>query len=295
MPVYTVNDDPNLHIGTAFWLKYIRGRVENNKDFICPIVGKTGSGKSYSALSMMKLLNGKINKDNYFFKASDFLKRACDPDTTPGTVLIWDEIGVGLNAKQWQSKINTTMRPVFQTIRHNNLIILFTLPFFSFLDSDLRKLVHGVFETKRIDFNTKETVLKPVVTQTNQDTGKQYKKFLKVNPNGEGIAPVKRIYLPIADKESIAEYEKTAAIFKTDVKQQALKILLAMEAKETGNLTIELTPEDKIIVKLFKEYRNRHKVAEILGCGLTKVGNSLTKARETLGMTFLDEIVSLPR
>lgn len=230
MTLYSTVEEEGLHMGTAYWIKYIKQRIEQNKDFICPIIGKTGSGKSYAALKIMELLNGKINKENYFFKASDFLRRACSEEgNKPGTVLLWDEIGVGLNAKQWQSKINKTMGPVFQTIRHNNLIILVTLPYLSFLDVDLRRLIQGIFETKGIDHKNKICTLKPTLVQVNQVSGKMYTKYLRVSVGGEGATPIERIQLPLANEQDLKDYEDQSRIYKNSIKESALKTILSAE------------------------------------------------------------------
>ena len=146
-----------------------------------------------------------------------------------GTVLVWDEAGKDLNSKNWQAKANRVVSVVFQIFRRENIIVLFTLPYFSFLDPDARKLVHATFETQGIDRNNKETTLKPLLIQVNQDTGKMYKKFLRVFSEEKGLIPVQRIRLPMPNEEFLKEYEKRKEEFSKQTYKEAYEALLELE------------------------------------------------------------------
>lgn len=230
MGVFSTVDDKEEHLGTAYWAKYIKHRIKKNKNFMGVFIGQTGSGKSYSMMGLAdKLQEGGINMNNLFLKASSFLERLVTNQLSKGDVLCWDETGVDLNSKQWQSKTNRMVNTIMQVFRKENLIVLFTLPYFSFLDSDARKLVHAVFETMGIDYNTKEVIIKPKLVQVNQDTGKMYKKYLRVKVPGKGLIPIKKIRLGLVDAEKLKLYEQKKDEFSRKLYQDAFNSVSELE------------------------------------------------------------------
>jgi len=257
MKYFSEPDNDKLPIGTAYWVKYIRDRIKKNQNFMGCFIGQTGTGKSYSCISLAELIqDGFIDNDNVFFKATDFLKRLMLGNLPKGTVLVWDEAGKDLNSKNWQAKANRVVSVVFQIFRRENIIVLFTLPYFSFLDPDARKLVHATFETQGIDRNNKETTLKPLLIQVNQDTGKMYKKFLRVFSEEKGLIPVQRIRLPMPNEEFLKEYEKRKEEFSKQTYKEAYEALLELES--AGNPT----EEERIIDKMDKEGKKQRDIAE---------------------------------
>lgn len=260
--------------GTKYWIGYLRKRIVENKNFLGCFIGQTGSGKSYSAISLQELLaDGVIESDNIFMKSSDFIKRLVDGNLKPGTVLIWDEAGKDLNSKQWASKANKVINVVFQVFRRENIIVLFTLPYLSFLDSDARKLIHGIFETQGIDKNTKETKIKPLLVQTNQESGKMYKKYLRVIDNKE-LVPVKKIRLPLANTKLIKYYEDKKEKFSKDVYQEAYEQLLEVENKNNGKK--QLTDRQIQVRDLLLEGLTQKEIGERLGIGQGQVSDHKT-------------------
>lgn len=277
-------DNDKLSPGTAYWIKYIKNRIANNKNFLGCFIGQTGSGKSWSAISLKELLDeGEFDTSFIFFKSTDFLKTLVEKDLPKGTVLIWDEAGKDLNAKQWQAKANRVVNIVMQVFRRENLIILFTLPYFSFLDSDARKLVHATFETQTIDRDKKEAVVKPLLIQVNQDTGKMYKKFLRVSDEEKGVVPVKRIRLPMPNPEIVKEYEDVKEAFAKETYREALNDLLALETKKKNGK--ELTEKQKQAYDLHKEGKTQKEIAEIMNTTARNVGHILAAAKKKLNVS----------
>lgn len=286
-------DDESLHLGTAYWKKYIKKRIENNQNFLGCAVGQTGTGKSYSMISLAEILqDGTLDEADVFMKSSDFIRRLKEilEDKTKsykGKVLIWDEAGKDLNAKEWQKKANRVVNVVLQLFRKENLIVLFTLPYFSFLDSDARKLVHAIFETKKIDRENKKTILKAKLIQVNQDTGKMYKKFLKANHNGKGVSPIKRIELPLPNKDFLPIYENKKDIFTKAVYDEALNDLEVAENRDKSQKSFEkLTKHQWKVLKCMKIYKSQAKVAEIMLNNVKKqprISESVRLIKEKIG------------
>lgn len=282
MAVFRTIDDEGEHIGTAYWLKYIRWRIMKNKNFMAVFIGQTGSGKSYSALGLAEeLQEGGLNMDNVFLKAGEFLKRIVAGQLKKGDVLTWDEAGIDLNSKQWQSKANRVVNAVMQVFRKDNLIVLFTLPYFSFLDSDARKLVHAVFETQGIDFKTKEVIIKPMIIQVNQSSGKMYKKYLRVKVPGKGLMPIKKIRIGLADAAKLVTYEQKKEEFSRKLYQDAYESIMAIEEpKKDDRKRAPLTEKQKEVLKLEEEGYTPEEMAVKLGISVSAVIQRLELARK---------------
>jgi ABC-type dipeptide/oligopeptide/nickel transport system ATPase component/DNA-binding CsgD family transcriptional regulator len=279
-----------LSEGTKQWIRYLDRRISQNKNFLGCFIGQTGSGKSYSSISLMELIHsGVIETDNIFMKSTDFIKRLHEGNLKKGTVLVWDEAGKDLNSKQWASKANKVMNVVFQIFRRENIIVLFTLPYFSFLDSDARKLVHGLFETQGIDTNSKEVIVKPLLIQTNQETGKMYKKFLRVKMPEEGLLPVKRIRLPMPNLEAIKYYENKKEEFSKEVYKEAYDMLMKAEGGDKPKK--ELNTEQKLVYNLILQGKDKNQIAEELYMDYRTVVSHAVRIGKILNQDINHELV----
>jgi DNA-binding CsgD family transcriptional regulator len=270
-------DTNDIHIGTNYWVKYINSRIDNNKNFLGCFIGQTGTGKSYSAISFAKLIDKDFKPDQIFMRASEFMEHVINLKSKyyKGKVLIWDESGKDLNSKEWASKSNRIINVVLQTFRKYNIIVLFTLPYFSFLDSDARKLVHGTFETETIDLNTKECLIKPFILQVNQQTGKIYQKYLKVNHEGNGISPVERIRIKIPDEETLKFYENKKDNFTNDIYLNYYHKFKDIEHKENR------PPMEIEMDRLTERQQQVYKLA-LTGLKQTEIGKKLGVTQETI-------------
>lgn len=104
------------------------------------------SGKSYSALELARDIDPYFSTDRVVFKAEDFI-RMSKSGLPPGSVIIWDEVGVGMSAREWYSIQNKVVSYVLETFRRDNLILIMTTPNIGFIDKKVRALLHGFAET----------------------------------------------------------------------------------------------------------------------------------------------------
>ncbi len=197
-------------------LSYIRNRLEKNKNAIIVINGPTGSGKSYSALTIADACarlfgtNFKIN-DNVAFDFGDLVRKSRQMENlAPGTPFVFEEVGAvggGASALDWQSKLNRFFVSFMQTTRHKNQILIFTCPDFNYLMLGARKLVHMQIETKFINHRAKFCQVKPFCLQVNQRIGKIYYKFMRVKENNR-VKMIPTQNIPKPSPYLIEEYEK---------------------------------------------------------------------------------------
>lgn len=187
-------------------LLYILDRIEKNKNFLCAMLGPTGSGKSTASMRMSERLDPNFNIDRVVFTPQELLKLINEGDLESGACVVLDESGVMANTREWQSVSNKLLNYVFQTFRHRNLILFFNVPIFAFLDSHARALFHGLFVTKSIDHTNKQVILEPKFVQTNVSTGRQYFKYMRV-PGRWGLEPIKIHRVGLPDKKLLEAYE----------------------------------------------------------------------------------------
>jgi hypothetical protein len=62
-------------------------------------------------------------------------------------VILWDEAGVGMPAREWYSVSNKVISYVVQTFRVKGYVLIMTTPSLKYIDTQIRGLFHGVAET----------------------------------------------------------------------------------------------------------------------------------------------------
>lgn len=265
-------DNTDIHLGTEYWRKYLLSLLKQNRNFLGCFIGETGKGKSYSALSMIEILIEKqIDMRDVFTDGISFVNRLYEivqiPKEDRGvTALLWDETGKDLSSKKWQNKMNQIINIILQVCtRSENIIVFFTVPFFSFIDSDARKLMHGLFEAQAIDFERKETILKPFLIQTNQRSGKSYPKYLRIEHDG-GLVPVERIRLPLPHAETIEKYEELKKNTVLTIIKEAKEKIENGNRRSLGKYNGEkLTYFEERVSSFSQEGKNAEDIAIIMG------------------------------
>ncbi len=221
--------------GQYSWIRYTHQRVNQNKNALYTISGPTGSGKSWSALAICLLNDPDFNVDRVVFSAEELMHLINSGVLRKGSSVMFDEAGVGFNARTWNSITNRVLNYLVQTFRHKNFVLIFTSPYMDFIDSATRKLFHAEFETTRIDHKKKTCSLKPKLLQYNSDKRKFYRKWLRARGNGHGYIPIKRWSVPQPPDDLIKAYEEKKNEFTTALNlriEQDLKNIKITKQKE---------------------------------------------------------------
>lgn len=215
--------------------EYILRRVhKQNKNFLCAITGPTGSGKTYSALRMGEVLDPEFSADRVVFTAAEFMRLLNSGTLKTGSVIVFDEAGVSMNNREWQSKSNKLITFVAQTFRHKNYIVVFTSPSFDFVDSALRKLFHAIFTTDKIDYARAVCICKPFFVQVNQMTGKVYTKYLQYTNATNQKVKVTRHSFKLSAKPLRDAYELKKLAFTKQLNHDVLEELAPELVREQG-------------------------------------------------------------
>lgn len=254
-------------------IRLLHNRQEQGRNAMVPVVGPTGIGKSYTVLAIMEGLylyqHGVKPSAEYLishvdFKAKDFLthmKKYSDAlanDTKLELAShLWDETGIDASSRSWQSAQNKVLGFYAQTCRNQRQIIFFTTPSLTFLDINLRKLMHYYIEVASVDRKNNMAVIKPLEIQYNLRQDKIYYHNLTY-PTKEGMLEVEFVAVPKIDSELAAAYEKVKSKFTANLNNEIILTLNKLDQKT--NPEANLTERQKIILEHWKRGEFRTEV-----------------------------------
>lgn len=192
-----VKSHPKLsHLTTALWLQWIVKRINHNKNFLCVVVGDTGSGKSEAAIAAAEMLDPTFSIDKICFSIESFLKIIKEPSLKKGSCLVLDELGLSAGRRNYFTQANKDFISLLQEFRHKNLIVFFTVPDLGFIDSGSVKLIHSIWEMAGINFDRKIAKVKAKYMKKKPSSDdKAEGRFLTYNPNFTGKRKIKFIFL----------------------------------------------------------------------------------------------------
>ena len=211
---WQVKCDP---INRRVWNKIYK-KDKNVLVFVC---GETGSCKSGSALRKSIELDRDIHNKCRFYLSTDpfdpknrvvtsakaFVK-LISSNLPKGSCVIWDEIGVDADNREYFTLKNRLIKKVFQTFRYLNLIVFMTVPDFHSVDIGVRKLIHAYIEMKGKVRDGEQAASKWQWTSTNPKDGKVYFKYPQY-VDGDGMKKkIKSYEIPRPPKDVEKIYKK---------------------------------------------------------------------------------------
>lgn len=251
---------------TPYWIKYIKNRIAKNKNFLCFISGQTGSGKSWSSLSIGESLDSDFNISHVVFRGIELMDLINSGKLHPGSVIVFEEAGIEMNARNWQSVTNKMLNFLLQTFRHRNFILLFNSPYMDFVDASTRRLFHAEFQTQGIDFKQEKTILKPQLIQYNSRIQKFYYKRLRVRTKGV-VVPINIWRINKPSDSLIKAYEEKKRLFTNRLNKEIYEELEILHHKRKK----ELTEIQQDIVELLKKGKNVEEIAKERGRALSSI------------------------
>lgn len=154
---------------TPPWIRYIDMRLhKSNKNFLGFFSGKTGSGKSYSSISVCEQIDKNFTVNNVVFSTLELLELINSGKLKRGSAICFEEMGVDANVRSWMSKTNKTINYLLQTFRKQGFCLIMNSPYIEFIDSATRKLFHAEFRTSFIDKEHDVCVVYPRLLYFNQ-------------------------------------------------------------------------------------------------------------------------------
>jgi len=246
LPQYLKND-PVL-------FQFFRRLHYQDKNFIALVVGDPGSGKSCSAISLARALDITPLGDGGF-KKNFIIKEGPDGKGTPetrvvfgpsqfmqlvkqglpkGSIIIWDEAGIGQDATQWNDKKSRLIKHVMQTFRSRNYGLLMTVPDKESVTLSTRRLVHCYIDVSKRDDNFAYLDIRWLNRVRGSEKTQTYYKFpIFRDPMTGKLKKVVKYKVPRLDSSIESVYNKIKDNTLQDIYNYYQKELEFME-KELG-------------------------------------------------------------
>lgn len=260
--------------GMRLFVKRLHNRVEDNKNALIIVVGKTGSGKSYATEGLMTALYeyryGKLPPKEYIeyhtvFRALEFMKKLNSPEKlVRGDAWNWDEAGVDAGHREHASVKNKILGWLAQTFRNLGQIVFFTTPTVRFIDASIRKLFHFYAEAQMIDKKQKICYLRTYEMYYNPKIDKLYYYNLRFLNGKKGVNVVRYIGVPKIADEVLQAYETKKTAFTRDLNIRIQKQLERIEQKELGKDIADADSENELSEKKKKDELKRQEITHRL-------------------------------
>jgi len=238
---------------------------KQNKNYMCAIVGDTGGGKTYTALSIAESFDRDFNITRVVFTAQAFIDLVNTGTLRRGSVVVWDEAGAGgIATRDWYKTANKMINYVLQTFRHKNLVVIFTTPSLGFIDSQARVLFHALIIPRTIDYSRQQTIVRYNVVQHNPKLGKTYFKNIRTRINGKK-AVVKTMRINKPTETLIKAYEEKKTRFTAELNRETAESIRLGFRKRDGTFKVR-------VLELSKKKMSKTEIAKEVGCSLAYVG-----------------------
>lgn len=197
---------------------------EENEHFMGVLVGREGSGKSWTGIKIAEACDPTFEGWRVMFDPAEFLKQLQEwkeDNETKGKMVVIDEAGVGVGVRSWYDKDQILLNQVLQLIRSENMGVIFTLPRLEELDSQTEGRLHSFMEMQRMkdgEWATMKYLHWDPTRDGRNDIYRQY-PYLTINGYRQKIESLK---LTPPSKEIVEPYEERKEQFQNEQYQNAI-------------------------------------------------------------------------
>lgn len=197
---------------------------KQDEHFMGVIVGREGSGKSYTGIKIAECVDPTFTAERVMFDPVNFLKKLQEwkaNNDTRGKVVVIDEAGVGVGVRTWYDKDQIRLNQVLQIIRDENMCVLFTIPRLEELDSQTEGRLHAYLEMT--EKRKEEWVLVKWLNwdPTRDGRNKIYREYPEMRVNGQ-TRKIKRLCLSPPSEDIVAGYEERKTAFQQEEYEDAI-------------------------------------------------------------------------
>jgi len=218
---------------TAWLLRRVWERVNrSNEHFMGCIVGREGSGKSYTALKMAHAVDPTFTADRVIFDVVELLKVLKNGEHEAGQFYVLDEAGVQLGNRTWQERGQILANQALQLVRNENLGLIFTLPRLSELDSQTEGRLQVLLEmVGKEDGEYVDCKWKFMEPDRIDSSGNILKKFPRRIQDGKKKRITRIRFTPPA-AEIVEPYEAEKSEFQDEFYQKTIEQLEEAEGDD---------------------------------------------------------------
>jgi ABC-type dipeptide/oligopeptide/nickel transport system ATPase component len=228
MIVINQENQPTIHeIVKRLAEKHFREK----RNFFMVIVGRPGSGKSYTALKFAETIEPDFSPEKQIIYYPEQFESVIDyVRENKRKVLIFDEAHVTLSSRKWFSITNLALNNIMTTFRQlHRLAVFFVTPYQSFVDKQLRVLFDYYCVVNKSIHRGYPTVyallyeIKVNFFDLRDQT--PYLQKLRIIWNGQ-IYVVGEMKIELPSERVINEYENQSMKFKTEIMKKSLETIV---------------------------------------------------------------------
>lgn len=195
----------------------IRARLHRrDQNAIIVVAGATGSGKSESSIRLAQLIDDSFNVGRIVWSVEAFLDIVRNGNLPKGSVIIWEEAGVGADSRTSMGLMNRAVTYLLETFRHLNLGLIITVPDLSMLDGRIHNLSHYYLETAGINYTEKTCRCWIYEIKRSSRYRKTYLPHPRINVGGEVIC-IESMDISKPDDVIVKEYKQRKEQFSRDL------------------------------------------------------------------------------
>jgi len=278
------------------WVRWMIGRtMRQNKNNLISVVGKTGSGKTWSAISICEIMSKMdgvpFTIEHVVFSLRELMDLINSGKLKRGSKIVFDEPQISISARDFQSQANKVFNYLVTTFRHRNLTLFFCTPFETLLDKSTRKLFHARFETMSVNKNNETCRLKPRFIEYSDYKEKIYRKQLIIQYTDKySKGKHKKLFywdVPKPSEELIKSYEKKKLEFTNNLNKNISERLKqydesgkSITGEKTGRSNKPLTELQEKILKIYeKGITSTNEIAKMIGRTASTVSDNKRRMR----------------
>lgn len=223
--------------GHVPWLlRRIWDRIHrDNEHFMGVIVGREGSGKSYTAIKIAHEVDPSFSAERVIFDVASLLEELKSGRHEPGNFYVLDEAGVQLGRRTWAERGQVLANQALQLIRNHNLGLIFTLPRLSELDSQAVGRLQAFLElTDKEDGEYVTGKWKFLDPDRADTTGKVYRYFPRRRTEGQLLRVTSVAFRP-PPADLVEPYEERKSEFQQQFYEETIGELRDEEDGDDGD------------------------------------------------------------
>jgi hypothetical protein len=205
-------------------------------------IGKPGIGKSFSGRTLVQHIDPLFNINRCFFETEDFFNTInsftdrSGAALTPGNMLMWEEIGIAADNREFMSVKNKVISKALDVWRKKNLGLCLSMPSLDNLDSRIEHRLDWIFEVKDCkktpDGRLISSTFNVLVSQHNPLIQKTYRKHPIYTIEGEEIM-INEITIYAPPEDVIAKYNAMSDVCKSNILKALENDLSNAKTKKT--------------------------------------------------------------
>lgn len=246
-PAYIYKGQTSPGTGQSWLLSYVKERRNTQRPINIVFTGETGSGKSYAAIALADMVDPNFSEENVVFTVEEYLSLLNRKPRLPqGSVIVFEEAGLGLNNHQWRELQVVIFGKTQQSARYRNIIVFYTVPRLPFIDATTRQLVQLLLEA-----TTTRGVMKPFLIRPSSDRNDNrpwyvYPKMQVTDKDERTVTyEYREIHFPMPRKALSVPYEIKKDAHLTEVFEKMEEAVrqqrLDKEGVKQSEVGIELT------------------------------------------------------